>query len=312
MSAAPSIPIVDYVCPQVWAWRPWRARAMRGYLDHVLALLPFEPAFLARYRACGYRFYLERVVGLHELDASPETAQVDQPGTDELAPLLRGTVVHELLERLDFADAHAPTPEEVAARLESHGADSGEAPVADVRRFVTAFLDSALYERLLQATRVRKELGFAYEVYPPQAGGRSLLVNGFVDVYAEEPGQVLIVDYKTDPLEGTDPEALVESQYSIQRLIYALAALRSHAPAVEVAYCFLEQPDAPVARRWTAEDAPALEEELLGLAAGVIEGRFEPTAEPHLHLCARCAGRPGLCSWDEEATSRMPDATLGA
>ena len=35
---------------------------------------------LARYRACGYRFYLERVVGLHELAATPEGAQVDQPG----------------------------------------------------------------------------------------------------------------------------------------------------------------------------------------------------------------------------------------
>jgi ATP-dependent exoDNAse (exonuclease V) beta subunit len=266
---------------------------------------------LARYRACGYRFYLERVVGLHELDASPETAQVDQPGTDELAPLLRGTVVHELLERLDFTDAHAPTAHEVAARLESHGADSGEATVEDVRRFVTAFLGSALYERLARAGQVRKELGFAYEVFPPQAGGRGLLVNGFVDVYAEESEQVLIVDYKTDPLEGTDPAALVEAQYSIQRLIYALAALRSTAAAVEVAYCFLEQPDAPVVRRWTAEDASALEEELLELAAGVIEGRFEPAAEPHLHLCARCAGRPGLCSWDEEATSRTPGATLG-
>jgi lipid-A-disaccharide synthase len=40
---APEIPIVDYVCPSVWAWRPGRARAMRGYVDHVLALLPFEP-----------------------------------------------------------------------------------------------------------------------------------------------------------------------------------------------------------------------------------------------------------------------------
>jgi lipid-A-disaccharide synthase len=39
----PSIPIVDYVSPTVWAWRPGRARAMRGYVDHVLALLPFEP-----------------------------------------------------------------------------------------------------------------------------------------------------------------------------------------------------------------------------------------------------------------------------
>jgi lipid-A-disaccharide synthase len=43
-TAAPSIPIVDYVSPSVWAWRPGRARAMRRYVDHVLALLPFEPA----------------------------------------------------------------------------------------------------------------------------------------------------------------------------------------------------------------------------------------------------------------------------
>jgi lipid-A-disaccharide synthase len=40
---APGIPIVDYVCPSVWAWRPGRAKAMRAYVEHVLALLPFEP-----------------------------------------------------------------------------------------------------------------------------------------------------------------------------------------------------------------------------------------------------------------------------
>jgi len=41
--AAPAIPIVDYVSPTVWAWRPSRARAMARYIDHVLAVLPFEP-----------------------------------------------------------------------------------------------------------------------------------------------------------------------------------------------------------------------------------------------------------------------------
>jgi lipid-A-disaccharide synthase len=41
---APSIPIVDYVSPSVWAWRPGRAQAMRAYVDQVLAILPFEPA----------------------------------------------------------------------------------------------------------------------------------------------------------------------------------------------------------------------------------------------------------------------------
>ncbi len=40
----PAIPIIDYVSPTVWIWRPGRSRKMRRYVDHVLALLPFEPA----------------------------------------------------------------------------------------------------------------------------------------------------------------------------------------------------------------------------------------------------------------------------
>jgi lipid-A-disaccharide synthase len=40
---APSVPVVNYVSPSVWAWRPGRARKMRAYVDHVLALKPFEP-----------------------------------------------------------------------------------------------------------------------------------------------------------------------------------------------------------------------------------------------------------------------------
>ena len=45
---APQIPIVDYVCPSVWAWRAGRARKMRAYVDRVLALLPFEPEAMRR------------------------------------------------------------------------------------------------------------------------------------------------------------------------------------------------------------------------------------------------------------------------
>ena len=52
----PSIPIVDYVSPSVWAWRSGRARAMCRYVDHVLALLPFEPEEYRRLRGppCSY------------------------------------------------------------------------------------------------------------------------------------------------------------------------------------------------------------------------------------------------------------------
>jgi lipid-A-disaccharide synthase len=51
-----TIPILDYVSPTVWAWRPGRARAMRAYVDHVLALLPFEPEEYRRLHGppCSY------------------------------------------------------------------------------------------------------------------------------------------------------------------------------------------------------------------------------------------------------------------
>ncbi len=47
-ATAPAIPIVHYVCPSVWAWRPGRAAAMKPYVDHILCILPFEAKALAR------------------------------------------------------------------------------------------------------------------------------------------------------------------------------------------------------------------------------------------------------------------------
>jgi len=73
--ALPGLPIVDYVSPSVWAWRPGRARTMRAYTDHVLALLPFEPAAHERLGgpACSYVGHplIER---LDELRPNPEEA----------------------------------------------------------------------------------------------------------------------------------------------------------------------------------------------------------------------------------------------
>jgi lipid-A-disaccharide synthase len=97
----PAIPIIDYVSPSVWAWRPGRARAMCRYVDHVLGLLPFEPEEYRRLRGppCSY-------VGhpLIEQIGSLRPGVDEQKRRDEAPPVLlvlpgsrRGEVRHHML-----------------------------------------------------------------------------------------------------------------------------------------------------------------------------------------------------------------------
>ena len=82
-AGAPLIPIVDYVSPSVWAWRPGRARAMRGYIDHVLALLPFEPDAHARLGgpACSYVGHplVEKIAALRPSQQDARRRVADPP-----------------------------------------------------------------------------------------------------------------------------------------------------------------------------------------------------------------------------------------
>jgi lipid-A-disaccharide synthase len=99
-AAAPDIPIVDYVSPTVWAWRPGRARAMRAYVDHILALLPFEPAAHERLGGprCTYVGHplVERAAALrpNDLEASRRAAS---PPVVLVLPGSRSTEINRLL-----------------------------------------------------------------------------------------------------------------------------------------------------------------------------------------------------------------------
>jgi len=47
-TALPDLPVVNYVCPSVWAWKEYRAQRMLAYVDQVLAVLPFEPEVMRK------------------------------------------------------------------------------------------------------------------------------------------------------------------------------------------------------------------------------------------------------------------------
>ena len=214
--------------------------------------------------------------------------------------------MHALIERLDFSRPLVPPDEEIAAEAERHGITAQAEEVADLRAMVERVAASRLRERIAAARRVRTELPFTFTLTPPGAGGRSLLMNGVVDVHAAEDDGTLVVDWKSDALEGREPAAVVAEGYATQRIVYALAALRAGAERVEVAHCFLERPDEPAIALYAAADAERLERELLELARGVVEAGFVPSGEPHAGLCADCPGRASLCVHPPELTLRAP------
>jgi lipid-A-disaccharide synthase len=71
----PGVAIIGYVSPSVWAWRSGRAPRMRAYIDHVMALLPFEPAAHERLGGppCTYVGHplIERQAEMSAIDPSP-------------------------------------------------------------------------------------------------------------------------------------------------------------------------------------------------------------------------------------------------
>jgi ATP-dependent helicase/nuclease subunit A len=266
--------------------------------------LPAPPAALSysalsRYAACPYRFHLERGLGLPE-QAPPAHLRDAPPDAPTLDLLLRGTLVHELLEGLDLREGAAvPDADAVRALAAVHETELSEAEVADLQTMVGAFVASPLRARLAAARAIHREHAFAFVL----TGGP--LLNGFVDVIATEAdGGALIVDYKSDQVGDADLEALVEASYATQRRIYALAALRSGAPSVEVAHVFLERPGVPATARYEQADADALDAELQARAAPLLAGEYPVAETPHRSLCATCPGRDGMCSYPPELTDR--------
>jgi len=244
---------------------------------------------LSDYERCGYRYYLQRVLGL---------ADVELPGATGDGAAARGVVIHALLEGLDFArpaiDLALAT---AAARREGVAA---EAPA--LAELAAGFALSPLCARLAAARDVRRELPFAF----PLAGPGGTLLRGFLDVAGfEADGTLLIVDYKSDRVaDGEDLAARVERDYGLQRLVYALAGLAAGVPAVEVAHCFLRRPQILLAARFDAAQRGPLERALADRLEPLRRGRFEVSGDPGRDRCGTCPGRARLCTHEEAMTLR--------
>jgi ATP-dependent exoDNAse (exonuclease V) beta subunit len=256
---------------------------------------------LSELERCGYRYYLERELGMGERRSGARREPASAGGLEARA---RGTLVHGLLETLDFRALSAPTPEAVAARARELGMRTSREEREQISRLFATALAAAPAARLAAAPRLRREYPFAFALDSSAVGG--VLLTGVIDLLADEgEGGRLVVDYKSDRVEAEeDLAALVERDYGVQRLVYALAVLRDGAASVEVVHWFLERPHELLAARYTAADQSELEERLAARIQNASARGFAVSEHPHRGLCETCPGRASLCSWSESETMR--------
>jgi ATP-dependent exoDNAse (exonuclease V) beta subunit len=228
---------------------------------------------LSTFDQCSYKYYARYVVGLRE--------RVEDRAGGVLGGLGIGSAVHAVLERLDLA---APSvPADLPARFPEAGPDE----IARIGSFVAGYCGSELAARLTALNGLRVEQSFSFE-------HDGVVLHGYLDVFRLADGQALVVDYKTNALEGLKPAEVVASEYRLQRLVYALACLRAGADQVEIVYQFLERPGDPVSTTFSRGDLERLEAELSVEIARIRAGSFEPT--PSDFACTGCPALDVVCA----------------
>jgi len=101
--ALPNLPVVNYVCPSVWAWKEYRAQKMLAYVDHVLAVLPFEPEAMQRLGGPATTYVGHRLTADADLLETRSRRAIRDanagsgPKTVLLLPGSRGSEIRQLL-----------------------------------------------------------------------------------------------------------------------------------------------------------------------------------------------------------------------
>lgn len=142
----------------------------------------------------------------------------------------RGTAYHRVMECLDYAAADSA--ERIAEFLEelviSRKITRQQKEAVEPEK-IYRFCRSGLGSRIMEAdgqTGVRREQQFVYGIAQPEADN-TLLVQGVIDLYFEEAGKLILVDYKTDRVpHGKTGAQILTERYKVQLDYYADALSR--------------------------------------------------------------------------------------
>jgi lipid-A-disaccharide synthase len=203
----PLIPIVDYVSPSVWAWRAGRARKMRRYVDHVMALLPFEPEAHRRLGGppCTYVGHplIERLPWIADLDTAPLAQRLGL--ADDLPLLLvlpgsRSSEVHKLMQ---------PFGDTLRLLLAQGRKFQVAIPVVDsVRKLIEAHLPAWPAKPVLLEGEADKFRAF-------RLARAALAASGTVTLELAAAGTPMVVGYKVGSLTAKTVRPLITASSAV-------------------------------------------------------------------------------------------------
>jgi lipid-A-disaccharide synthase len=188
----PDIPIIDYVSPSVWAWRPGRARKMRRYIDHVLAILPFEPEAHRRLGGppCSYVGHplVEKLDWMQQLEPDALRRRLGIAKDRAVVVVLPGSRTSEVKRLM------APFGEALRRLQQQAGPFEVILPaVSSVRALVEQGLETWPLKPHLVTGEAEKFAAF-------RLARAALAASGTVTLELALAGTPMVVAYKADPL----------------------------------------------------------------------------------------------------------------
>ena len=255
--------------------------------------VPLSFSAIGEYAECPARFHARRILRLKDpgfvtggFDPQSELISERDHGREF------GNAVHDVFEWLAGSGWKRPSSDVVRAALEQYGLDPDEKGREE--RAITMignFLDSEIGERA-RAGRCRAEV-------PILVRSGAVMVRGFIDLVVEGGERPLIVDYKTNRLDGSSVGEKMAG-YELQRDLYALAlgSAGDH-ESVDTAWVFLEDASNPAEKTLTRDDIAVVKTELAAIvgeitSGGATAGLSGDGREPcgHCWACERVAAEP--------------------
>ncbi len=260
---------------------PPLARPERAFFPDV----PLSFSGLTEFRECPARFFARRVLrmeveGRDTSWSGPETTGL----TERDGGTKFGTAVHDLLEESAAENWKMPGRDRVAHALEAARVDpnGGGTPERAIE-MIGSFLESDL------GRRVASNPGACSAEVPIVLGIGGLTIRGFVDLLVDEDGELTIVDYKTNRLDGRAPEEAMDG-YELQRDLYALAVARARGvDSITASFVFLEAADRPVEKVYDRDALAEVERRLIREVVEPVTGaRYFGGEGPGPGPCGEC------------------------